>query len=236
MSSHRCSVYTQITTVAVGTAGLVTGEVLLGGAGRPPGSGPAHRLPAVGSSVLGQERTQHAAAVGEGAQVRLAEDALAFDGGDFGDLEAGGGDAAVEDGLDLEAVAPEHAVGGCGGVGGGQVEDGEQVGPEGVVAVAQVGVAGAEQGVGDAVESGVAGAAQQGDVVAAAAGGEAGALGEVGAGDQGGDEGGDLGGVGRAVGVEHDDDVSGGGGEPAGQRVALAPAGLQHDLHPGQHA
>src|SRR5207237_3045796 len=99
------------------------------------------------------------------------------DGRGVGELEAGGGDAAVEDGLDLEAVAPPYVVVRGAGVGVGEVEDGEQVGPEGVEAVAQIGVAGAEQGVGDAVEPGVAGAAQQGDVVAAAACGEAGAFG-----------------------------------------------------------
>jgi len=126
--------------------------------------------------------------------------------------------------------------GGAGGGGAGQVEEGEQVGPEGVVAVAEVGVAGAEQGVGDAVEAGVAGAAEQGDVVAAAAGGEAGAFGEVGAGDQGGDEGGDFGGVGGAVGVEHDDDVAGGGGEAAGHGVAFAFAGLGEGSYPRQGA
>ena len=51
----------------------------------------------------------------------------------------GCGEAAVDDRLDLEAVAPQHvAVGrGRGGV-VGQVEQRDQVGPEGVVAVAQV--------------------------------------------------------------------------------------------------
>ena len=58
------------------------------------------------------------------------------------------------------------------------------------------------------------------------------ALGEVGARDQRAHERGDLGRVGRAVGVEHHDDVAGGGGEPAGHRVALALAGLGDHLRP----
>src|SRR3954453_5333090 len=156
-----------MTMLAVGATGRVTcGPPRLLRGGRTSVLG-ARRLPAVGPPVLGHEGTQHPAAVREGPQVRLAEDPAALDGGDLGDLEAGGGDAAVEEGLDLEAVAPEHVVVRGAGVGVGQVEHGEQVGPEGVEAVAQVGVAGAEQGVGDAVEPGVAGAAQQGDVVAA---------------------------------------------------------------------
>ena len=47
---------------------------------------------------------------------------------------------------------------------------------------------------------------------------------------------GDLGRVGGAVGVEHHDDVAGGGGEPAGHRVALALAGLGDRLDRRQHA
>ena len=41
--------------------------------------------------------------------------------------------------------------------------------------------------------------------------------------------------MGGAVGVEHHDEVPGGGGEPAGQRVALAGAGLADHLRAGQH-
>ena len=77
----------------------------------------------------------------------------------------------------------------------------------------------------------VAELAQRGDVVAVAAVVEARALDEVGAGDQRGDEQRDLGRVGRAVGVDHHDDVAGAGGEAAGQGVALAGAGLLHDHH-----
>jgi len=57
----------------------------------------------------------------------------------------------------------------------------------------------------------------------------AGALGDVGAADQRVDERRDLGGVGRAVGVEHDDDVTGDRREAAGEGVALPGARLGHD-------
>src|SRR5689334_15464762 len=60
----------------------------------------------------------------------------------------------------------------------------EDVGPEGVVAGAQVGVARAEQRVREEVEPRVARVAQRRDVVAAAALGEPAALGEVRARDQ----------------------------------------------------
>ena len=70
----------------------------------------------------------------------------------------------------------------------------------------------------------VAGLAERGDVGAAAAGQEARPLGEVGAGLQRLDEARDLGGIGRAVGVEHHDDVAGDRGEAGAQRVALAAA------------
>ena len=65
-----------------------------------------------------------------------------------------------------------------------------------------------------------------GDVGAAAAVEEARALGEVGAGLERVDEAGDLGRVGGAVGVEHDDEVAGDGGEAGAEGVALAAAAL----------
>ena len=103
-----------------------------------------------------------------------------------------------------------------------------RVAPEGVVAVAEVGVAGPRTArwtmplrpALPRLRSGVMSSLPP-------PGREAGALGEVGAGDQRVDEGRDLGRVGRAVGVEHDDDVAGGGREAAGQRVALAAACLR---------
>src|SRR3712207_9275830 len=60
------------------------------------------------------------------------------------------------------------------------------------------------------------------DVGAPPAAGEAGALSEIGPGQEWGDVSRDLPGVCRAVGVEHDDDVTGDGREAARERVALA--------------
>jgi len=113
------------------------------------------------------------------------------------------------------------------------VEHGHQVPPERVVAVAQVGVPGAEERVGEQVQREVAGPAHRRDVGAAAPGDEARALGEVRAVEQHVHERGDLARIGRAVGVEHHDDVAAAGGEPAGERVALALAGLAHHVHVG---
>ena len=62
-------------------------------------------------------------------QVALAVDAAALVAGNLVDLEPGLGGADVHQGLDLEAVAVE-------------VEHVQVAGPEGVVAVAEVGVAG----------------------------------------------------------------------------------------------
>ena len=79
------------------------------------------------------------------------------------------------------------------------------------------------------MQTAVARTPQRRDVVAAATLGEAAALGEVRAGEQGVDETRDLVRFGRSVGVEHDDDVTGGGLEAAGQCIALALAGLLDD-------
>ena len=65
------------------------------------------------------------------------------------------------------------------------------------------------------------------------AGQEARALGEVGAGLERVDEARDLGRVGGAVGVEHDDEVAGDGGEAGAEGVALAAAALGEDADVG---
>src|SRR3954452_4525489 len=81
------------------------------------------------------------------------------------------------------------------------------------------------------IEPPVAPRPHTGDVTAASFPGEAGALGEVGAGGQRGDEPGDLQGVSGAVSVEHDHDVAGRLGEAAGHCVALAAPVLKDDAH-----
>ena len=144
-------------------------------------------------------------------------------------------EAAVQHGLDLEPVAPDHRVRRLDGV-VGQVQTRHEPAPEGVVAVAEVRVPAAEQHVRDPVEEVVAERAEAGDVLAAAAVREARPLRDVGALGERPDERRDLVRVGRAVGVEHDDDVAGRRGEAARQCVALALAGLLHDVDAGHHA
>ena len=195
---------------------------------RPPGqhrSGghPRHR------SVRIVRSTRRA--VAEGVQVGGAVQPVVLEAGHLGDRQAGRGRAEVEQRLDLEAVAPDGAL--AGGV-GDEAEDREVPGPEGVVAVAEVREAGAEHRVDDHAERPVAEPAQRGDVAAARSGGEPRALREVGARGQRRDEPRDLGRVGRAVGVDHHDDVASHGGETAGERVALALPRLRDQADAGQ--
>src|ERR1019366_578156 len=102
--------------------------------------------------------------------------------------------------------------------------------PEGVVAIAQVGVLSAEQLVDQDVQHPVAVSPGDGDVIAAAVAGEPRALREVCAGQQGADEPDDLATVSGSVTVDRDDDVPLRGGEAGDQSVALADAALEHDL------
>src|SRR5882757_1548379 len=107
---------------------------------------------------------------------------------------------------------------------------GQAAGPEGVVAVTEVGEGCAVKSVYREAEETIPELAQCGDVGAAPARDEARALGEVRAGLERLDEAWDLRRVGRAVGVEHHDQVSGHRREAGPQRVALALAGLGHHL------
>ena len=91
---------------------------------------------------------------------------------------------------------------------------GQAMPPERVVAVAEVGVARAEEQVDERRQAARCRAPDERDVGAAAALPEAGALREVRAGHERLDEARDLGRIGRAVGVEHHDDVAGRSAEP----------------------
>src|SRR5580700_1068561 len=106
----------------------------------------------------------------------------------------------------------------------------QHAGPECVISVAQICIPGAQGHVHHAAERPVAQPPVPGDVVAAATAGEAGPLGVVRAGQQGRHEPDYLVAVGRAVPVDHHDDVAGAGGEASPQRIALARADLVHDL------
>jgi hypothetical protein len=130
-------------------------------------------------------------------QVGLAGQPLALDAGDLGDGQPGAGEAAVDQGLDLEAVSPQHRrPGRRDQLVVRQVEQRDQVGPERVVAVAEIGEPGAEGDVHPGVEEPVAEAAHGGDVGAAAAQPEPRSLGEVRSLHQGLDEPRDLVGIG----------------------------------------
>ena len=192
----------------------------------------AHR----GPTALGHDGFQDPQAVGNGVQVALPVDATPLDTGHLGHRQAGKGDAAVDHGFDLEAVAPHHRRGPAGmRLRARQVEQAQDVAPEGVVAVAQVAVARLRHAIGQHVETQVARAAHPGDVGAATAGEEAAAFGEVRAARQCLQEQRDLRRIGRPVGVEHDNDVTGGSSETARQRIALARARLPDHLDIRQH-
>ena len=119
---------------------------------------------------------------------------------------------------------------------GGRSSIGSRSAPEGVVAVAQVGIGGAEQQVDQPAQRRVADRAEAGDVLAAAAPVEPGALGEISPVRQSRHEGRDLARVSRPVGVQRDHDVTAELSKTAGQCVAFAEAGLLDDLYvrPGQ--
>ena len=104
----------------------------------------------------------------------------------------------------------------------------QAVAPERVVAVAEVGIARAEEHVDQQVQRVIARTPQRRDVAAAPAEREARTLGEVVSLEQRGDEQRDLRRIGRAVGIEHHDDVAGGRREAAGERVALAARVLKN--------
>ena len=144
---------------------------------------------------------------------------------DLADQQATAGDPDVDDGFHLEAVAPL----GSDQSGRWQVQGGQRVPPECVVAVTQIGERGLEDPVHQPVETPVAQSAELGDVVTTPAVGESAALGQIRARRQSPDERGDLGRIGGTVGVDHHQDVADGLLEPACQRVALARSTLpQH--------
>src|ERR1700688_3218721 len=151
-------------------------------------------LNAVPESLRGND-LEDPPAIEDDAQVAHPVDAPELVARHFLDAQARFGDADIHHGLDLEADAIE-------------AKGRQMPGPERVIAVTQVGVPGAEGQVHHAAQDPVAQLTGQGDVVAAAAVGEAGSLGGVGPADEGGDEPGDLGTVGRAIAVDHDDNVA----------------------------
>ena len=146
---------------------------------------------------------------GKVTQAPLAVDAVRLVAGDLRDLQPATGGADIQHRLDLEAVGIDFEVG-------------DDAGPEGVVAVTEVGEAVAEQRPHHQHERFVPRPTQERHVRGAAAGDEARALGEVGPGQEDADEGVDLGRILGAVGVDLHDDVAGRGLEARLQRVPLA--------------
>ncbi len=183
------------------------------------------------TSVLDADGPKHPEAVRERIEVALSEHPPALEARHLEHPEAGLGDAHVDQRLHLEAVTPEHhrriAVGRAPRPRGRCLE---AVATEGVVPVAEVGITGPVQQVDDLAEPEVPGLAESADVAAPGARHEPGSLGEVGALLQGGDEPGDLLRIGGPVRVHHDEEVAGGGSEPAGEGVSLSlPRLLDHD-------
>src|SRR6185437_10661151 len=164
------------------------------------------RLAGAAAQAFARDGPQHAKAVADGVEVAFAVQARALEARHLGHAQAGPGHADVDDRLDLEAVAPLQARAGYRAA--LQVERRQAVPPERVVAVAQVTEPGAVERVGEQVQPEVAGPADPRDVGTAAAVDEARALRVVGAGQQRGDERRDLPGIGRAVRVDHHDDVA----------------------------
>src|SRR6185437_3312034 len=177
-------------------AGGVAGGFAPAGLSRRGLLGPAHQfgcwLPGglgCGGSGLGallgvvealdENRAENPPAVTGRVQVADAVDPRMLVARDLRDRQPGLGDADVDQGLDLESVAPQPGAVGRGGRIGVKAEHRDVAAPEDVVPVAQVRVPGAAQQVDQAAEPPVTGAAQAGDVAAAAAGGEPAALGVV---------------------------------------------------------
>ena len=175
-------------------------------AGAGPGQPPA----------LAGDGPQHPGSVAEGPQMAVTVDPRALERGDLDDAQTGGQGPDVQERLHLEA-------------GHTRVEGRQHVPPEGHVAVAEIGVAAAEGDPDRLGQHEVAERPQRGQVAAATALQETGALGHVGAGVQRGDEGGDVVRIHRPVGVHHHQDVAAGGVEAGLQGDALAGPLLQHD-------
>jgi hypothetical protein len=185
---------------------------------------------AAGTAVLDQDGRQHAKAITDGVQVAHPVNPGMFEAGDFGDGQSFLRYPHMDQRLDLETIAPQPPVAlAWQRRGGVEVQHRDVLLPEHVVPVAEVRVPGSVAEVDHPGEQAVAQPAQPRDVTAAPAWGEPCPLGEVRAAHQRLDEFRDLGRIRRAVRVDHGDDVTGGGFEPAGQRVALSSASLLHD-------
>ena len=118
---------------------------------------------------LGRYGAQHPLPIGEGAQIALAVDAVEFEAGDLGDCKAGLRHPDGQKGLDFESVTPDAgSVGWRRLPGVGKPQGRKDVGPEGVVAVAQVGEFCAEAEVAQHVEPPVPRRAEAGQINRAA--------------------------------------------------------------------
>ena len=179
--------------------------------------------------TLEKDRAENAPAIPHRIQVAEAVDPRILVTPDLHDVQARHGDADVNQRLDFEPIAPQAgAVGRSRGF-GVQAEHADVAAPEDVVPVAQIRIPRTAQDIHQPAEHPVTGTAQPGDVVAAAALGEPGALGEIRPVQQLPDELRDLARIGRAVRVHHRDDIAGRHGKPAGQSVTLTGAGLRDD-------
>src|SRR5271166_5019749 len=172
---------------------------------------------------LVQDGTEHTDPVAECAQVADAMNPGAFETRNLNDGQARCRDTDVDERLDLEAIAPEApAFIGRQDNRGIESQDGKVFLPEDIEAVAQIGVSGAIEQIDHAGQDAIAEAAQASDVLAASALGESRSLGEISSVEKSRHEARDLIGVGRAVGVDHSDNVAGGRRASAGKGVTFA--------------
>jgi len=175
--------------------------------------------PAIADELLA-DRAQHAQAVADGVQIADAKPARMLEAADFDHSQLGGERAQVHFCFDLEPVRL-------------QVQAGQDVPPESIVAIAQVRVLAAKQQAAEHDEAPVAQLAVEFHIGCAAALHETGAFREVRPRHQGADKGGDLAGVGGPVGVDHDDDIAGCRRETLPECAALAAPFLHHDADVG---
>src|SRR4051794_2299588 len=120
----------------------------------------------IATKALAHDGARDAPAIAPSIELALTVTARMLEARDFDDPQAGAGGPNVDLRLDFEPVAID-------------VDDRKTVGPDGVVAVAEVGIRGSEQHVDGAVEHAIAEAAQQRDIGAASAAHETRPLGEI---------------------------------------------------------
>src|SRR5690348_6131907 len=108
-------------------------------------AGGGERLRGGLTKEFSSDSAKHPEAVPHRVEVTGAMNSPGLEAGHLDDGEVGPGDAEVEQGLDLEAIAPEPAVAGWARSRHVQLEQRKAVPPERIVAVAQIAVSRREE-------------------------------------------------------------------------------------------